>query len=89
MLFVEKLLLGKYTCASWYNTFIHFKVGATCVGGIWRPVELPECLPGIHPRWVLGFKFYLDFCNASEDACKKSLHICQYSTVVEYCTRLF
>ncbi|KAH0552797.1 uncharacterized protein LOC123270429 [Cotesia glomerata] len=24
--------------------------GATCVGGNWSPKELPECLPGQHPR---------------------------------------
>lgn len=24
--------------------------GATCVGGLWRPTELPSCLPGLHPR---------------------------------------
>lgn len=24
--------------------------GATCVGGRWRPTELPKCLPGQHPR---------------------------------------
>lgn len=24
--------------------------GATCVGGLWRPTELPLCLPGLHPR---------------------------------------
>lgn len=24
--------------------------GATCVGGKWRPTELPKCLPGQHPR---------------------------------------
>lgn len=24
--------------------------GATCVGGKWRPLELPQCLLGQHPR---------------------------------------
>lgn len=24
--------------------------GATCFGGLWRPTELPSCLPGLHPR---------------------------------------
>ena len=24
--------------------------GATCVGGKWRPTELPKCIPGQHPR---------------------------------------
>lgn len=24
--------------------------GATCVGGLWRPTELPSCIPGLHPR---------------------------------------
>lgn len=27
-----------------------FQSGATCIGGKWSPAELPECLPGQHPR---------------------------------------
>lgn len=39
-----------YDCDKGYILTEKGPVGATCVGGIWRPVELPECLPGIHPR---------------------------------------
>lgn len=39
-----------YDCDKGYILSERGPVGATCVGGIWRPVELPECLPGIHPR---------------------------------------
>lgn len=29
---------------------LSFQSGATCIGGKWSPSELPECLPGQHPR---------------------------------------
>jgi hypothetical protein len=29
---------------------LQLQSGATCIGGKWSPAELPECLPGQHPR---------------------------------------
>lgn len=29
---------------------LNLQSGATCIGGKWSPSELPECLPGQHPR---------------------------------------
>lgn len=39
-----------YDCDKGYILSEKGPVGATCVGGQWRPTELPECLPGLHPR---------------------------------------
>lgn len=39
-----------YDCDKGFILSERGPVGATCVGGIWRPVELPQCLPGLHPR---------------------------------------
>lgn len=39
-----------YDCDKGYILSERGPVGATCVGGLWRPTELPECLPGLHPR---------------------------------------
>lgn len=39
-----------YDCDKGYVLSEKGPVGATCVGGVWRPTELPECLPGLHPR---------------------------------------
>lgn len=33
-----------------FSNFLKFQSGATCIGGKWSPSELPECLPGQHPR---------------------------------------
>lgn len=32
------------------DSSIQLQSGATCIGGKWSPSELPECLPGQHPR---------------------------------------
>lgn len=39
-----------YDCDKGYILSEKGPVGATCVGGLWRPTELPECLPALHPR---------------------------------------
>lgn len=39
-----------YDCDKGYILSERGPVGATCVGGLWRPRELPECSPAIHPR---------------------------------------
>lgn len=39
-----------YDCDKGYVLTEKGPVGATCVGGLWRPTELPSCLPGLHPR---------------------------------------
>lgn len=39
-----------YDCDKGYILSEKGPVGATCVGGLWRPTELPKCLPGLHPR---------------------------------------
>lgn len=39
-----------YDCDKGYILSEKGPVGATCVGGLWRPTELPSCLPGLHPR---------------------------------------
>lgn len=39
-----------YDCDKGYILTEKGPVGATCVGGLWRPRELPECLPALHPR---------------------------------------
>lgn len=39
-----------YDCDKGYVLSEKGPVGATCVGGLWRPFEMPECLPGLHPR---------------------------------------
>lgn len=39
-----------YDCDKGYILTEKGPVGATCVGGLWRPMELPECLPALHPR---------------------------------------
>lgn len=39
-----------YDCDKGYILAEKGPVGATCVGGLWRPTDLPLCLPGLHPR---------------------------------------
>lgn len=39
-----------YDCDKGYILNERGPVGATCVAGLWRPTDLPECLPGLHPR---------------------------------------
>lgn len=39
-----------YDCDKGYILQEKGPVGATCVGGVWRPVELPACQAGVHPR---------------------------------------
>lgn len=39
-----------YDCDKGYILAEKGPVGATCVGGLWRPTELPKCMPGLHPR---------------------------------------
>lgn len=39
-----------YDCDKGYILSEKGPVGATCVGGLWRPTDLPKCLPGLHPR---------------------------------------
>lgn len=39
-----------YDCDKGYILGERGPPGATCVGGLWRPTELPSCLPGLHPR---------------------------------------
>lgn len=39
-----------YDCDKGYILSERGPVGATCVAGLWRPTELPKCLPGLHPR---------------------------------------
>lgn len=39
-----------YDCDKGYILNERGPVGATCVAGLWRPTELPACLPGLHPR---------------------------------------
>lgn len=39
-----------YDCDKGYILNERGPVGATCVAGLWRPTELPKCLPGLHPR---------------------------------------
>lgn len=39
-----------YDCDKGYILSEKGPVGATCVGGLWRPTELPECSPALHPR---------------------------------------
>lgn len=39
-----------YDCDKGYILGERGPPGATCVGGLWRPTELPLCLPGLHPR---------------------------------------
>lgn len=39
-----------YDCDKGYILSEKGPVGATCVGGLWRPTVLPQCIPGLHPR---------------------------------------
>lgn len=39
-----------YDCDKGYILSEKGPVGATCVGGLWRPIDMPKCLPGLHPR---------------------------------------
>lgn len=39
-----------YDCDKGYILSEKGPVGATCVGGVWRPTILPACQPGVHPR---------------------------------------
>lgn len=39
-----------YDCDKGYILSERGPVGATCVAGLWRPTDLPACLPGLHPR---------------------------------------
>lgn len=39
-----------YDCDKGYILNEKGPVGATCVGGLWRPIDMPKCLPGLHPR---------------------------------------
>ncbi|XP_031618739.1 uncharacterized protein LOC116337915 isoform X2 [Contarinia nasturtii] len=51
--YVRKIMNNKqimYDCDKGYILNEKGPVGATCVGGVWRPTELPECSPGLHPR---------------------------------------
>lgn len=51
--YVKKIMNNKqimYDCDKGYILSEKGPVGATCVGGLWRPRELPECLPALHPR---------------------------------------
>lgn len=40
-----------YDCDKGYILSERGPIGATCVGGTWRPTELPECLLAQHPRF--------------------------------------
>lgn len=40
-----------YDCDKGYVLTERGPIGATCVGGTWRPTELPECLLAQHPRF--------------------------------------
>lgn len=51
--FLSQIMNNKqimYDCDKGYILNERGPVGATCVAGLWRPTELPECLPGLHPR---------------------------------------
>lgn len=39
-----------YDCDKGYVLDQQGPPGATCIGGLWRPIELPACLLGQHPR---------------------------------------
>lgn len=39
-----------YDCDKGYVLDQQGPPGATCIGGLWRPTELPKCLLGQHPR---------------------------------------
>lgn len=50
--YVKKIINNKqimYDCDKGY-VLGEGPPGATCVGGLWRPTELPKCLLGQHPR---------------------------------------
>ncbi|XP_055680814.1 uncharacterized protein LOC129788622 isoform X2 [Lutzomyia longipalpis] len=50
--YVRKIINNKqimYDCDKGY-VLSEGPVGATCIGGLWRPTELPSCLLGQHPR---------------------------------------
>lgn len=39
-----------YDCDKGFILSERGPVGATCVAGVWRPTELPQCIAGLHPR---------------------------------------
>ncbi|GAB0099339.1 locomotion-related protein Hikaru genki [Sergentomyia squamirostris] len=50
--YVRKIMNNKqimYDCDKGY-VLNEGPVGATCIGGLWRPTDLPSCLLGQHPR---------------------------------------
>lgn len=57
-----------YDCDKGYFLSDRGPMGATCVAGVWRPIDMPHCLPALHPRlrWTRRRRSLDDLPDESE-----------------------